>query len=264
LDDLYAGEYYEGSNRYFEDQGTPPSSDHLELAYRVKRLLGTSQGKRSLDVGCGGGRQVEAFAKVGFDACGVEPSTASVELASSLNRNVSCEGIQDVNDSTYDCLTAIHVLEHVSDPRWFVAEMFRAAAPGAIVVIEVPNFASKASVRMGKDWYPLHPSTHLFHFSPKTLEQVCRSVGFRTVKIRRLGGAGMFNDVSESVVSKKPAGSPPHAVSAKPASPKSLKSLLWRLRGPVLQLPGARNLLRWVNWELLGHGQYVQIIARKP
>ncbi len=78
----------------------------------------------------------------------------------------------------------------------------------------------------------------------------------------RLGGAGVFSDVSEAT-----------ALKVKTANTVSAKKtgiihrtliVVWRAHSAVTTIPAARRLVGWVNWELLGQGEFVQVCAVKP
>lgn len=260
LAQIYSSSYYENATDYASQQVEPPSDDHLLLARRMRRLLRTTDGRlTSVDVGCGGGRLVEAFSRAGFQACGIEPSEGTVAAAQGAGRDVRVQDVSELSDDAFDCVTLMHVLEHVSSPAAFAADLYRITRRGGLCVVEVPNFGSRAARQQGADWYPLHPSTHLSHFTPETLQQCLTRAGFQVVSTQRLGGGGVFNSVSEA--------SPVHRKSDRTPPPMSLKrralAAVWGLRSTVTSLPAGRRLARWVNWELLGHGEFVRVAARK-
>jgi len=263
LSQIYSDEYYENADVYAAQQGNPPSDDHIALARRVKRSL--SHGKRvltSVDVGCGGGRLVEAFSMVGFSASGVEPSEGTVKAAQAAGRNVSGTDVSDLPDAGFDCVTAMHVLEHVTSPTEFTAHLFRITKPGGQCIVEVPNFGSKAAKEQGAGWYALHPSTHLSHFTPGSLANCMQKAGFDVRSSHRLGGAGVFASVSEATAKKTNPDRSGKDTNAGIA--KRTLGFVWRARSAVTTIPAARRLARWVNWELLGQGEFVRVVATRP
>ena len=197
---LYVDEYYEQADHYFKQQINSPSDDQLQMARSIFRRLVKIKSARSLDVGCGGGRLVEAFSRAGFESSGIEPSIQTVKQAKMAGRNISVQKLEELENQTYHCVTAMHVLEHVASPLIMLKELHRILKPNGICIIEVPNFSSKASILMGAEWPALHPSTHLFHFSPETLSAMLEHTGFELMKKKKLGGAGIFSNVSESTI----------------------------------------------------------------
>jgi|694.fasta_scaffold85937_2 SAM-dependent methyltransferase len=258
----YKQGYYEGTAQYFSSQSTPVTADQRALVREVSRLI-KSVTPSSLDIGCGGGQLVEAFADAGFSATGTEPSEAACDAAARLGRNVRNADLDSFANESFDCVTAMHVLEHVSHPRPFLAEVARITKLNGIVVIEVPNYGCKTSRRLGAKWVPLYPDTHLFHYTPETLKNALRDHGLVPIRVRRLGGLGLLAKHGAAV---QPTASS-HAITGKggpvTSARKSWKSLLWGLRTPLLRVPGVRPLLRWIIWEGLGHGEYVRVIAQK-
>ena len=262
LSSIYSDEYYENSANYAAQQVEPPSNDHLSLAKSIFAQLRRRGTKPvSMDVGCGGGRLVEAFSMAGFDAYGIEPSENTVQVAREVGRNISVTDVSELPDATYDCVTAMHVLEHVISPSEFTSELFRITRPGGLCIVEVPNFGSKAARQQGADWYALHPSTHLSHFTPDSLTGFMQKSGFQVRSIQRLGGAGVFATVSEATARKM------KIQASTPAGGNVTRRVLgavWSFRSAVTSIPAARRLARWVNWELLGQGEFVRSVVWKP
>lgn len=262
LASLYASEYYERAADYFASQSAPPSEDHIRIARQAARYVRASR-PTAIDIGTGCGRQVSAFSAIGFRAKGTEPNDLACTVAQKNGRDVVNVAIEALPSASYDCVVALHVLEHVPEPLRFVEHMARIAVPGGIVMIEVPNFASAASRRLGARWRPLYPNTHLFHFTPDTLANVCQRAGLAVLATHRVGGAGLCGGLAhanpnQASLSTKKSSSP----QTRPGNSK-LKRMIWDMRKPILRIPGLRPFLRWVNWEVLGYGEYVRIIARK-
>lgn len=259
---IYSEEYYENAHEYAAGQAKPPADSHHELAAEVRRLLRRRSGPlTSIDVGCGGGQLVEAFTAAGFDASGIEPSEGTVRAAQEAGRNVSVADIADLPDSAFDCVTLMHVLEHVPSPAEFTRHLMRITKPGGVCIVEVPNFGSKAAQSQGAHWYALHPNTHLSHFTPESLANCVRKAGFDVTAIRRIGGAGVFSQVSPAVKTKTPSG---ETSNSRSGGGRRLLRGLWNLRSAVTAFPALKRFARWVNWELLGHGEYVRVFSEKP
>lgn len=259
---LYSSEYYEHATDYFASQSAPPSEDHIHVARQAARYVQASR-PTAIDIGTGCGRQVAAFSAIGFRAQGTEPNDLACTVAQQNGRDVVNVAIENLPSATFDCVVALHVLEHVPEPLRFVEHMARIATSGGVVMIEVPNLASAPSRRLGAQWPPLYPNTHLFHFTPQTLANVCERAGLTVLATHRVGGAGLCGGLAHA--------DPKHASPStkKPSIPEtrpgrsSLKRIIWDMRKPLLRMPGLRPFLRWVNWELLGYGEFVRIIARK-
>lgn len=259
LNRLYTAEYYEtGASTCFEMQLVPPRFDDFELARVCLRLLRTSSQPRSIDVGCGPGRLVEAFARSGFVAKGIEPSAMAAATAQARNRDITNATVGDMPPNGFDVVTAMHVLEHVPTARAFVRECARILAPRGILVIEVPNYDSRNAKALGPRWPHLYPDSHLYQFAPATLRRLITGAGLRVVRERWLGGG--MGEAAASQPSHEPAGVD---AARQPAPTTQLKELVWESRRALFTVPGAQSLVRYAYWHLLGLGEYIRMFATK-
>lgn len=259
LNQLYTAEYYEtGASACFEMQLVPPRFDDFQLAQSCRAMLRTAKQPRSIDVGCGPGRLVEAFARSGFLAKGIEPSAMAAATAQSRNRDITNATVGDMPSTAFDVVTAMHVLEHVPTARTFVGECARILAPGGILVIEVPNYASRNSQALGPRWPHLYPDSHLYQFTPATLRRLIAGAGLRVVRERWLGGG--IGEAATSQASREPAASD---AARQPAPTNPLKALVWESRRALFAIPGAQSLVRYAYWHLIGRGEYIRMFMTK-
>jgi SAM-dependent methyltransferase len=98
-----------------------------------------SPGDHVLDVGCGfaGFREVIPHA----DYTGLDPNFADQDPLGKV-RNETLESHLMGRAGTYDLVCAFQVLEHLADPLSFFKGLVRAAKPGGLVVIGVPQVPS--------------------------------------------------------------------------------------------------------------------------
>jgi SAM-dependent methyltransferase len=158
---------------------------HLEALVRFGpyRRVWQRPPARILDVGCGTGDLAAVFARRGWQAYGIEPSTQAAEFA--------CEaGVQAVNgtladapweDGTFDAIVFNHSLEHIDDPAEALATAARLLRPGGILAIAVPNFGSWHRRAFGSAWFQLDLPRHLQHFDRASLAGLVRRAGLRPV-----------------------------------------------------------------------------------
>ena len=107
------------------------------------------QGGNLLDVGCASGYYSVAFAKAGGRATGVDISEASIGLARRRAEHEGviqqCEFVQGdvrtlpLDESEYDVVAMVEVLEHVREQRQVVERAVRAIRPGGLLVIAAPH-----------------------------------------------------------------------------------------------------------------------------
>lgn len=100
--------------------------------------------KRALDVGCGAGLMAEPLARLGAEVTGVDAAHAVIAAARIHSEAVGLRidyrtgGIEDVGGA-YDLVTAMEIVEHVTDRRAFIAGLARVLAPGGLLILSTPN-----------------------------------------------------------------------------------------------------------------------------
>lgn len=158
---------------------------HLEALVRFGpyRRVWQRPAGRILDVGCGTGDLAAVFARRGWQAYGIEPSTQAAEFA--------CEaGVQAVNgtladapwgDGFFDAIVFNHSLEHIDDPAEALEIAARLLRPGGTLAIAVPNFGSWHRRAFGSAWFQLDLPRHLQHFDRASLAGLVRRSGLRPV-----------------------------------------------------------------------------------
>ncbi len=103
---------------------------------------GVRDGARMLDAGCGTGRNLQEFGRLGT-ATGIDPAPEAIDFC----RQRGIEGVArgtiehlEFADGSFDLLLATDVLEHLRDDRAALRELRRVAAPGATLLCTVPAY----------------------------------------------------------------------------------------------------------------------------
>lgn len=99
-------------------------------------------GRSVLDVGSGVGTVVQALARNGVDAHGIDPCEPAVAQARQGPGTfvVGEATALPFADASFDAVGSFTVLEHVADPDAVLREMARVLKPGGRIVIACPNF----------------------------------------------------------------------------------------------------------------------------
>jgi SAM-dependent methyltransferase len=95
-----------------------------------------------LDAGCGSGRNLVELSEFG-SVVGLEPSSRAAEAARARGLGeVVVAGIDTMpfDDSRFDLITCLDVLEHIEDDRGALVELRRVARPGGILLMTVPAY----------------------------------------------------------------------------------------------------------------------------
>ena len=110
-------------------------------------------GKRVLDVGCGGGILAESIAQSGANACGIDLSEKALKVAelhalevgANLQyRAISAEALADEEPEQYDVVTCMEMLEHVPDPLSVVRACAKLCKPGGTLFFSTLNRSPKS------------------------------------------------------------------------------------------------------------------------
>ena len=110
-------------------------------------------GKRVLDVGCGGGILAESIAQSGANTCGIDLSEKALKVAelhalevgANLQyRAISAEALADEEPEQYDVVTCMEMLEHVPDPLSVVRACAKLCKPGGTLFFSTLNRSPKS------------------------------------------------------------------------------------------------------------------------
>lgn len=102
-------------------------------------------GKRALDVGCGAGLLAEPLARLGAEVTGVDAAHENIAAArvhaegSGLAIDYRCGDISGMGLAGFDLVTAMEVIEHVSEKGLFVAALADALAEDGLMIVSTPN-----------------------------------------------------------------------------------------------------------------------------
>lgn len=112
------------------------------------------QGKRVLDVGCGGGILADAMARKGAEVLGIDLATKSLRVAqlhaleaqtpNVSYREISAEALAQEKPMGFDVVTCMEMLEHVPDPASIVRACAQLVKPGGWVFFSTINRNTKA------------------------------------------------------------------------------------------------------------------------
>ena len=175
-------------------QGDPPHPNRIRRALRLLSLgmfrfntdiIPELPPGRMLEVGCASGNFLDRMAKGGWDVQGIEFSPSAAKTAVELGYDVHVGPLETapVPDKPFDLIVGWMVLEHLHDPLSGLRKLRKCAKPDTWLVLSVPN-AGSIEFRVFKEhWYSLHLPAHLYHFTPRTIDQLLGRTGWRLHKI---------------------------------------------------------------------------------
>jgi SAM-dependent methyltransferase len=143
-------------------------------------------GARVLDIGTAGGAFLDAAARFGYDAHGLEPSRYLVEKGKQRGLKIEQGIIEDHTypEHSFDMVCLWDVLEHVPEPREALQAVRKLLKPDGILLINYPDIGTLQAKLAGRRfWWLL--SVHLQHFSPDTVRKLCARTGFTAFHFAR-------------------------------------------------------------------------------
>ena len=102
-------------------------------------------GRSAIDVGCGAGLLAEPLARMGAQVTGVDAAPENIAAARdhAAGQGLAIhyhEGeLAALPASTFDLVTSMEVVEHVTDPAAFIGELAARLAPGGLMILSTPN-----------------------------------------------------------------------------------------------------------------------------
>lgn len=200
-----------------------PSLLQKPVSEAVNALLGGKDRIRVLEAGCGSASQIEFKASV--YAVGIDISPEELEKNAVVHERILGD-IQayPLPEAEFDAIVCWMVLEHLPRPKDALANLFRAAKPGGIVILGFPNFASIKGLvtKFTPFWFHVlfyrmmhyksrHFPTYLrAAILPNRLTQFAEDNGFVTAFLRlaeggvskRLRSRSRFVDLGFSIVNR--------------------------------------------------------------
>lgn len=180
---------FDYSNYYNEETLDIPDFVTMRLGEIVRTFEKYRQNNRFLDVGCGAGALLKAAVSEGWEAEGVEVSQSSVEYLQKQNIKVFYGDLMKANfpEGSFDVVTAVEILEHISNPDAVLKEIYRVLRPGGLLWATTPHGRGASGKLLGVQWTCVAPPEHLHLFSVNGIKQLLIESGFRNVSISTQG-----------------------------------------------------------------------------
>ena len=118
----------------------------------IKSFL-SLEGKKVVDIGCGGGILAESISQSGADTTGIDLSEKALKVAelhalevgaNLTYRSISAEALADDQPGQYDVVTCMEMLEHVPDPASVVRACAKLCKPGGTLFFSTLNRSPKS------------------------------------------------------------------------------------------------------------------------
>jgi len=159
------------------------------------------EGKKVVDIGCGGGILAESIAQSGADATGIDLSEKALKVAelhalevgaNLTYRSISAEALAAEQPEQYDVVTCMEMLEHVPDPASVVQACAKLCKPGGTLFFSTLNRSPKSYLFaiIGAEYILklLPKGTHEYSkfIKPSELVAFTRNAGLEMIGIKGL------------------------------------------------------------------------------
>jgi len=146
----------------------------------ARRAIGNNAA-RVLEIGSGRGYFLKSLETGGHSAVGLEMNREAIsnKVTSFPIEPITLEDYSNQMAGRFDCVCSFQVLEHVPNPKAFLAAGVRLLRSGGKLIISTPNYEFPLHATAG-DAFDLPPH-HLNHFTPDTFRRIARNLGLELV-----------------------------------------------------------------------------------
>jgi len=144
-----------------------------------------------LDVGCATGALLDFLRGHGWRVTGVEISPSAEYGRNIRGLDIKALPLEENKfpNQSFDAVLASHLIEHLNNPRSFLAEINRVLKKGGRVFITTPNISGFQARLFGGRWRSAI-FDHLYLFSVRTLKKLLKNTGFKVEGFSTWGGLG--------------------------------------------------------------------------
>lgn len=166
---------------------------HLQFSDLIERF--GLRGKKVIEIGCGRGEFLSILHQLPVEAHGIEFSEETVRHCQASGLRVSqgypAAAADDFAGAPFDAFFLLMFLEHMPDPIGSLRAIRHQLAPGAVGLIEVPNFDMMVRNRLFSEFI----ADHLLYFSHETLVSTLQWSGFEVIEKEELRDAYVISVV---------------------------------------------------------------------
>jgi 2-polyprenyl-3-methyl-5-hydroxy-6-metoxy-1,4-benzoquinol methylase len=194
--EYFAHPYFElrRTNKAALDKRCRAAFERIGKAFELSSL----RGGKHLDIGCDVGSFVLAAAQIyGTIPSGIDIAERSVKEAVRAGLDAHCCSLERAPGrlSSLSLITAIDLVEHLTDPSSFMHEIRRRLQPGGVAYVETPNANSRlylfgrilSRVTLGHPssvFKRLFPPEHIQYFSRAGFDAIAKDAGLEVVVLQ--------------------------------------------------------------------------------
>ena len=162
------------------------------------------------DAGCGNGAFLKVLMERGYQVAGCDASQSGVahaKLACSdrirIEQMSVYDNLADTFGDSWDVVIATEVIEHLYDPRLFIAQVVRLLRPNGVLILSTPfhgywkNLLVAVTGKMDAHFTALWDGGHIKFWSYRTLTQLLQEFALSDF---RFAGAGRIPGLWKSMI----------------------------------------------------------------
>ncbi len=185
----YEAHYYTHDGALFDVNDSTARAERASAEHRLSQISTFMERDprsiQGLDYGCGNGSFVAHARHFGFDMQGMDPFLPPRPIIANLLH----ADLDSLEANQFDLITMLNVAEHLSDAQATFKRLRRALKPGGALFLSCPWGDSFAARRFGPRWGHLALDEHLLFWTPRSLDQMCRALGFAGPSKHWIGGS---------------------------------------------------------------------------
>ena len=162
------------------NKGVQYTKHVLQLEYLTRNLRGRAP-IRLLDFGCGYGEFIAMCSMYGFEAYGIDRSSARRKNANFERIFPDLENLKNLDNCEFHVITLFEVLEHLDDPKAILDMLKRYLVKDGILVLETPDCTGIKGISTPDEYMRIHPLEHINAFTPATMRKFAENLGFAPI-----------------------------------------------------------------------------------
>ncbi len=173
-------DYFAGGSSGCEDHASREPALRNTFRALLRRLDNRGlTGGSLLEVGCGYGFFLDEASPYFDFRAGLEMSSPAAALARDRAEAIHNGPLDTLPDRKFDCIVALHVIEHVYDPQAFLRQLIKHLAPGGSLVMAAPCMAGFWRPLLGNYWPSFKYPEHVAFYTARTLRRLMQDAGCR-------------------------------------------------------------------------------------
>lgn len=187
---LYSKNYFFGEeySDYLKDRAVLEKNFRLRLKV-LNSFLNPSH-RDLLEIGSAYGFFLNLVKERFKTVQGFDLSQSAVEYAKEqLHVDARCEDFlkHDFGSERFDAVCLWDTIEHLRDPHLYIEKISRLTRKGGLIAMTTGDIESVNAKWRGAKWRLMHPPTHLYYFSKRSLARLLTRHGYEVV-YHRYGG----------------------------------------------------------------------------